>query len=198
MATIYRQFLFVLLCFSRKLCLRAFRPMDYIFFLSGSVCYCLALKSKKWSIIYFKSDVKFFPWHIIRLNFITWFVCVFFVCFHVQINLKTVCILHKTMMTDSPITKSILRNMSFFTLIYNLCRKKVLLLYLGPWLPSRLGNLWLVTCTNRLTSIAQRANIFSVMIWPNTDNQFDSCSLMSFDLPGSYSRQVCLRPFWRM
>lgn len=86
------------------------------------------------------------------------------------------------------------RNMSFFTLIYNLCRKKVLLLYLGPWLPSRLGNLWLVTCT----SIAQRANIFSVMIWPNTDNQFDSCSLMSFYLLCSYSRQLCLRPFWRM
>ena len=107
MTTIYRQFLFVLLCFSRKLCLRAFRPMNYIISFSGSVCYCLALKSKKWSIIYFKSDVKFFPWHIIRLNFITWFVCVFFVCFHVQINLKTVCILHKTMMTDSPITKSI-------------------------------------------------------------------------------------------
>lgn len=85
-------------------------PLDQwiiYFFFSGSVCYCLALKSKKWSIIYFKSDVKLFPWHIIRLNFITWFVCVFFVCFHVQINLKTVCILHKTMMTDSPIMKSI-------------------------------------------------------------------------------------------
>ena len=105
--------------------------MDFIISFNGNICYCLALKSENdrqfivsliLNSFQMAHDINEFH-HQVRLCFLCLLSC--------SNKLRNCLLLQETMTGDSPITKSIGT--------FNLCRKKVLLLYLGPWFPSRLG-----------------------------------------------------------